>query len=112
MPATTPQAELVAAPGQKVPMVDIWDEYEPNKMRLKKTDQNLIPRDRLVIRPNEWAVLLVRSYTRYLCRTHGAASGEFIRYNRNGIPPGVLFMDNIPPGAFDEITSNFGEISR
>ncbi len=112
-PVPVPMSERVPAPNRPVEMVTIWDEYENRKMRLKKVELNsLIGSNRPHIRPSELAMLYARAYARYLCREHGAASVEIIRHHQDPIPPGVLFDDNLPAGAFDEAVSNFGEFPR
>jgi hypothetical protein len=83
----------------------------PHRLRLKSVPQHLAPRDRSVFRPSEWSLLLARSYARHLCRAHGAASAEIVRHTREAIPPAVLFFDDAPPEAFEELVSTFGEVS-
>jgi hypothetical protein len=111
-PIAPPMTETVAPPNQQVRTVPIWDIVENNHLRLKEVPEHLIPRDRPVQQPSEVVLLLTRSVTRYLCRTHGAASAEVIRHTQVPISPAVLFMDNVQPGAFDELISNFGELPR
>ena len=110
-----PQSEVVPAPNQKVPTVQMWDMAEgPQSLKLKTVPQHLIPRDRPggVWGPSDFMLLLVRSYGRHLCQTHGAASVEIIRHHQQPMPSVVLFPDNFPfpAGSFDEQTSNFGDI--
>jgi hypothetical protein len=100
--------EAVAAPGRDVPAVPIWDMAEPQHLRLQRVPEHLLPRDRPVSRPSEWALLLARSYARHLCRVHGASSAELVRHTRYPIPPAVLFEEP-PPGAFEELIAHFGE---
>jgi hypothetical protein len=67
--------------------------------------------DRPVFRASARSLLLARSYARYLCRLNGAAKAEVIRHTQEPIPPAVMFMNDQPPaGAFNELTSNFGEL--
>jgi hypothetical protein len=107
--------EAVAPPGQDVPTVPIWEPAEPvaqpQHMRLRRMPEHLVPRDRPVSRPNEWSLLLVRSYARHLCRVHGAATAELARHTRYAIPPLVL-QEEPPPGAFDELIVHYGELPR
>jgi hypothetical protein len=108
-----PTTERVAAPNRAVEMVTLWEEYENRKMRLKTVDRNsLIGSMRRPEQPSDLCMLYVKAYARYLCREHGAAKVEILRHHQEPIPPGALFDDNIPAGAFDEVISNFGEFPR
>jgi hypothetical protein len=101
--------EVVAAPNQTVETVPIWDLDGERKLRLRPVAEHLIPRDRPVARPSGWSMVLARSYVRHLCRQHGAAAGELVRHTREAVLPAVMFEDEVPPGAFDELIANFGE---
>ncbi len=110
LPVAPPQGEVIAAPGQKVPTVTIWDESSPRELQLKTVPMHLVPRDRPVSQPTEVAMLLAQSYARFLCRQHGAKSAEVIRHAKPSIPPGVILPDGVPPGGFEEFTSDFGDL--
>lgn len=110
-PVEPPTGELVAAPGRKVPAVPIWDLASNGELRLKTVPGHLVPRDRPVYRPSDWSLVLARSYVRHLCREQGAAKGELIRHTREAIPPTVLFEKEVPPDAFRELISHFGEVT-
>jgi hypothetical protein len=110
VPVMPPQGEVVAAPHQQVPTVTIWDSTGPRRLRLRTVPEHLIPRDRPVYRPSEVSMLLARSYARYLCRLYGAASADVVRHSKEPIPPVVLFQDDTPAGAFDELVSDFGKL--
>jgi hypothetical protein len=101
--------ELVAAPNKAVESVPIWDLDGERKLRLRPVAEHLIPRDRPVARPSGWSVVLARSYVRYLCRQNGAAGGELVRHTREAVLPAVMFDDDTPAGAFEELVANFGE---
>lgn len=107
-----PQGEAIAAPNRAVPKVPIWDVAEQRQLRLKPVEEHLIPRDRPVMRPSEYNLLLVRAFARHLCREHQAAVAEVLRHHQDPIPPLVLFEQNLPPGAFEPVTSNYGELPR
>jgi hypothetical protein len=111
-PAMPPQSESVPAPGQKVPTIEVWEMVEPQKLKLETKPQHLLPRNQMSIRPSEWSMLAVKSYARYLGRTHGAKTVEIIRHSKDPYPPMVLYTDNLPQGAFEELVSNFGELPR
>src|SRR5205807_5288670 len=111
-PLPPPQSEVIAPPGEQTPTATIWEGVENRRLVLKTIPEHLVPRDRPVMRPSEWTLLLARSYARYLCRTHGAASAEVIRHSREPMSPVVLFLDNVQAGAFDELISDFGDLSR
>jgi len=111
MPVAPPGMEAVAAPGREVPTVLIWDHVGERELRLRSVPAHLVPRDRPVFRPSDWSLVLARSYVRHLCREHGAAKGELTRHTREAIPPAVLFEDDVPPDAFGELVSHFGEVT-
>jgi hypothetical protein len=106
-----PAGEWIAAPGREAPAVPIWDLAGERELRLRSVPAHLVPRDRPVYRPSDWSLVLARSYVRHLCREHGAAKGELVRHTREAIPPAVMFEDDIPPDAFGELVSRFGEVT-
>lgn len=113
MPVVRPTTELVAAPNQEAPNAMIWEGGATPGLRLRTVPQHLIPNDRPVFRPTDWALLLAKAYGRHLLRaTPEAASAEVIRHTRDPYPPVVLFIDTAPPGAFEELISYFGEVTR
>src|SRR5262245_50091899 len=80
-----PGSEIIPAPGQKVPTVEYWENVNPHSLKLREVPQHLIPRDRMVWKPSALARVLARSYVRYLCSVHDAASGELIRFHKEAI---------------------------
>jgi hypothetical protein len=112
IPVMPRPGEALAAPGQDVRTITIWDMSAPQQLNIRAIPEHLIPRDRPVSRPNDWSMVLARSYARYLCRTHAAESVELIRHTKYPIPPAVLFMGEPPQGAFDELVANFGDLPR
>jgi hypothetical protein len=109
-PIAPPQGETIPAPGQQVRMVDIWDMAGEQSLRLSQVPEHLIPRNRPVYGPTEWSRVLVRSYARYLCQKHGAASAEVVRHSRESIPPTVFLTGDAPPMAFTDLTASYGDI--
>lgn len=109
MAVEAPPGEFVPAPNQPVRTVVYWNFEEGPTGVLRTIEEHLIPRDQEVTGPTDWALLLARSYSRYLCRTRGAASAEIVRYTKDAIPPDVLFADSPPPAAvFDAAAASFG----
>jgi hypothetical protein len=104
------QSEMIYAPGQEPPKVQIWD-MQKGELRLKEIEENRVQLDRPVYGPTEWMFLFARSYSRYLCEIHGAAKAEVIRHYQEPIRPFVL-TEEVPARAFSDIVSNFGEFSR
>ncbi len=99
---------MIAAPRQKAPTVDIWEPGPGGALNIKTVPQHLVPRDRPVFRPSELSLVLARSYARYLCRAHGAASAEIIRHTKDPyLPASLLFEDSSPP-APEELVARFG----
>jgi hypothetical protein len=111
-PVAPPQGESIPAPNQKAATVLIWDIVDNRKMKLKEVPVHLIPRERPVFRPTDFALLLARSYARHLCAVHGAAAAEIVRHSFDPIPPSVLSDEPPPEGAFGELISNFGELPQ
>jgi hypothetical protein len=112
IPVEPRTSEVIPAPNQRARTVDIWDGVAEWNLVIRSVPEHLLPRDRQVMRPSPWSTLLARSYVRHLCRQHGAASGELIRHTREPLAPGLLALDELPPAAFAELVSNFGEVSK
>jgi hypothetical protein len=108
IPVQPPQGEEVGAPKQDAPSIEIWDFRTGKVVRLQTIPQHLIPRGQSVIRPSEWSRLLARSYARYLCRVHGAASAEIIRHTKEPLLSAVLLIDESPNA--EEMVASFGEM--
>ncbi len=104
------QGELVPSPGAKARKIAIWQMAGPGKLQLNAVPEHAVPRDQPVFRPSDWSMLLARSYVRYLCRSHGAAKAELIRHSKDPVPPIVLYLGDVPPGASEELVSNYGEL--
>jgi len=107
-PVQPTQGELIPAPGQQVHTVQIWD-GEPQHQQLRTVPEHLIPRERPVFRPSEWSLLLAKSYARFLCRTHGAASAEVIRHTRESLSPMIWRGFNPPPESTNDFVAHFGD---
>lgn len=109
IPVEAPPGESVPAPNQPIRSVRIWEPGEGRTATIRQVQEHLIPRNRPVFGPSDWSMILARSYARRLCREHGAASVEIVRYTKPLIPPDVLFMDSLPQsGSFDESIMSFG----
>jgi hypothetical protein len=111
-PVQPPPGEAIPAPGQHVRMVQIWESSPDQSLRLGSVAEHLIPRNRPVSRPSDVALVLARSYARYLCRQHGAATAEITRHHREAFSPVVLFQREVPPGAANELVAHFGELPK
>jgi hypothetical protein len=114
MPIPPQPTESIPAAGQKVVEVKYWDSTPTDRtLRLVTKPEHLIPRNREVSRPSDWALLLAQSYGRYLCRAHGAESVELIRHTKGPFPPEVLLLDRERAQQFNpELIASFGEISK
>jgi hypothetical protein len=108
IPVQPPQGEEVGAPKQGAPTIEIWDFRLGKMLRLQTIPEHLIPRGQPVFRPSEWSRLLARSYARYLCRVHGAASAEIIRHTKEPLLSAVLLIDESPNA--EELVATFGEM--
>jgi len=112
-PVDPPQGEKIAAPNRSVPTERIWEPVGDGQLELKHVPEHLIPRDRPVLGPSEQSWLLARSYSRYLCHRHGAATAEVIRKTQGPIAPAVMFIPGRPPDdAAGKLTSSFGELPQ
>jgi hypothetical protein len=105
------QGEAIPAPHQQVKLVSIWEHAPDDSLRLQQVAEHLVPRNREVFSPTEWSMVLVRSYARYLCRKHGAASVEIVRHSRNPFNASWLLTGNPPPMAFQDLIASYGDIS-
>jgi hypothetical protein len=126
MPAEKPASDIIAPPGQKPTMVDVWalpgEDFTasagpppvvaPDRklpLHLEHAPQHRL-RYRDYWRPSEWSLVLAHSYARYLCRANGAASAEIVRYTREPVAPDVLLGgDGVD---LSEIVASFGEKSE
>jgi hypothetical protein len=127
LPAEKPASDIVAPPGQKPPMVDVWalpgetftanaspPPAAPNDrksaLHLERVPQHRVPRYRDSWRPSEWSLVLAHSYARFLCRENNAASAEIIRHTREPVGPDVLMGGDTVD--LSEIIASFGEKSE
>src|SRR5260370_16376315 len=108
IPVQPPQAEEVRAPNQAAPSLEISPFRLGKVLRLQTIPEHLIPRGQTVFRPSEWSLLLARSYARYLCRVHGAASAEIIRHTKEPLLSAVLLIDESRNA--EELVATFGEM--
>jgi hypothetical protein len=108
-----PGAEKIGAPKQAPPSLLMWNSEDGRTSTLEKVPEHLIDRDRNILCPSDWSLLLVRSYCRYLCRKHGATSAELIRHIRNPIPPSVLNNnDEDQPEKSEDLVAYYGDLPK
>jgi hypothetical protein len=112
VPVPPPQGERIAAPGQELPSLQIWNALDNRRGRLEKMPEHLISRDRPVFRPSDWSLLLARSYSRFLCRKYGADSAEVVRHIREPIPPSVLADEDLHPDDLEDSISYYGKLPK
>ncbi len=126
LPVPSPQSDVIPPPGEKPPEVWIWALHGEDLMgepapppsgskvplELKKVPQHRVPRANVrgVMQPSEVALVLARSYARSLCRSHGAATAEVVRYTREPVSPSVVMGNGLPD--LDEVVASFGEMSE
>ncbi len=99
----------IAAPGKTVKPVTVWEYEGEMPFKVKQMGEHLLPRDRPLSRPTEFSQILARSYMRYLCRKHDAASATLIRHSREAILPVHMFAESIPREVWEELQCDFGE---
>lgn len=119
-PVPPPQGERLGAPPRT-----IWEPVppqpgekpNPDKMVavLKSVPEHLVPRDRPVLSPSEWSLLLAKAYARHLCREHNAVSAEIVRHSREQVLPPTWLprmpgqeRAEPPDPLFMELVYNFG----
>ena len=117
LPVFPPEGEMIAAPGQALPSLPIWELSPEGGLELRTVPEHLIPSERPVFRPSDKSLLLARSMARYACRTHGAARVEVIRRTQEPISPAVMFLpsprsDKAAGIAAGELISNFGKFAE
>jgi hypothetical protein len=99
---------------EPVEMMKLAFNTPPNVSRLwlVQRDVNTLPRQAQLPEPNEWAMIVAKSYGRHLCRVHGAASAELVRISQMPYPPVVLF---VPEGrsmmGFGQLESFYGKVA-
>lgn len=108
-----PPGEYIPAPNQPPTRVDFWDIGDDRTGTLGRIDQHLI-RDVMVRRntdlyaPTPWAMVMARSYARYLCRLHGATTVELIRVTRDHVSVELLETPAENPEQFLPLRLSFG----
>jgi hypothetical protein len=119
------QSVAIPAPGAQIPTTLVWMEPKehraddapltesieghPVQFWLKEEHNHLLPRGRPLSAPGDLTLILVRSYARYLCRSHGAARAEVVRLMRDPIPPAVLYGQDLPPEMYRDKVATFGD---
>ncbi len=103
--------EAIAAPGRQAATVTYWAPGDKGMLKLVTQPEHLVPRDPPVMRPNQWSMLMARSYQRYLCREHDVAAVELIRHSKDPVYPMYLLFPP-PPNAFNELICTFGDQRR
>jgi hypothetical protein len=111
-PLPPPEGERIGAPGQAPPSSLMWNSPDGRNSKLEKVPEHLIDRDRNIVRPSVWSLLLARSYERYLCRKHGAASAELIRHIRDPISPAVIINLDDQYQEPEDRVGNYGELPK
>jgi len=112
-PVQVSRAEVVQAPGKKMGKVAFWDASDQKLWKLTTEDEHMVPKDRPILQPSEWSLLLARAYQRYLLRQYDdAASVELIRHSKDPVLPDFMYLPNPPPNTFNELVCSFGEYRR
>jgi hypothetical protein len=106
------RGEAIAPRDGQPRMMDYWEITGGPELALESRAEHLVPRNRPVMRPPRWAVVLAKSYARHLCREHNAVSAEVIRHSREAIPPSLLLSNQDLPGEFPEVICTFGKLPR
>jgi hypothetical protein len=112
-PVQARPGEAIPAPHQAARTVEIFDPIGEHTLALKTVPEHLVPRDRAVYRPSDWSMILARSTMRQLLRMNrSAASAELVRHTREAVMPALLFSDDPPADAFQELITHFGEVRK
>jgi hypothetical protein len=110
-----PPGEYIPPPNQPPPTVEYWNIGPERTGVLGRIEQHLIRdvmnrRETDLYAPTPWAMLLSRSYARYLSRKHGAAAVEIFRHTREHISPELLERPPESPEAYSPLKLSFGVI--
>lgn len=102
--------EWVPSPGKEPRQLPVWRVAEGSREgALGTIAENVIPRDRPIFAPSQTAQIAARSYSRFLCREHHAATCEIVRYTRILYAPMLLTEPTDPnPAPFEEESRSFG----
>jgi hypothetical protein len=112
------RGEVLAGEGGTMPQVTFWDDSNPKLWKLVTKDEHLARaeqlarKDRSLVAPSEWSLLLARSYQRFLCRHYDVAAVELVRHHKNPVLPAFMFLPEPPQGTFDELICSFGDYRR
>lgn len=68
-----------------------------------------VPRNRPMMGPSDWSLVLTRSYLRHLCRKYNAKSCELIRHSRDSVQPVNMYFNEPLPDSFSEMVASFGK---
>jgi hypothetical protein len=111
LPVQLPPGEYIPPEGQEPPRLLVWwgGGTPDSGYHLEEKSILVLPRDRPVVRPSPWTLLLAHAYGRYLCRAHGAAQADLVRISQDPIPPMVMFEQRLPD-KFDTLVSDFGKV--
>lgn len=94
------------------------------RIRVKEVQQGAVRaitsqrQEPVISGPSPWALLLAKSYARYLKRCYGAAAVELIRRSREPIRPEMMFFDAENPmlpmlqERYREMAAHFGDLER
>jgi len=113
-PVQTTGPVMLPAVGMESEKVVIWKIKQPGVLELVEVAKNA-PQDGNAMRPSDLSKELAKSYVRYLCREHKAASAELIRHHRDPLMPYFWFMpapNMPPPESFMTTKSLFGDYRR
>jgi hypothetical protein len=111
-PVPPPESEAIPAPKRTARTVDVWDVNPDQTLTLRSVPEHLLPRDRIVYRPSTWSLILIQSYGRHLCRTHGTASVQLVRHTREPLSPALLLVPEPAADLFRDLVADFGEIKK
>lgn len=98
-------------PKDKVGNVEIWGQPDAKGIsRLTRVSEQEIPQTG-ASQPRPFTKVVVQSYISYLCKEHGASSGELIRRSKQAVQPSLLLLQEIPRLPFDELAVSFGKMT-
>ncbi len=112
-PVQTQQSRRIAPRGKKLPDVTFWFGEPGREGKLVTKSENELPNDPMLTRPSDWSLVVAKGYLRYLERQYPEANSlELVRLSKNQIVPAVLFMNDLPEGTLETLTSNFEDPRR
>jgi hypothetical protein len=111
VPLPPQESIIIAAPGQKLPVVRYWVNESDHRLVLKEADPNTVPRNQTFRQPSFGQYIMAKSFVRHKQRQYPDAKVELLRSWYNPINPTVLYEETSPSAEILRgFTSSYGEL--